>query len=434
LNLVDAAYHPVDLLVNGSHLLDGYLTMSPLSEKVKARITEAGPLTFREFMESALYDPDYGYYNSERQKIGPAGDYYTSSNVHAAFGWSLATLIASLLSKLPREASGLAPHNQSLHGHYQILEVGAGTGQLACDILDALAAEHPELHSRIEYVIAERSPAMVRCQHDKLGPLADKVEWAGLTGAGYPNLESISGIVISNELIDAFPVHVIRVSPERLEELYVTCRAVDASIHSQSRMSSEPEPGFAPATTPDLPASSGGLDIAWGPLSSERIRQYVDRLGVPLAPGQVIEVNLSAIDWLNAVGRILANGYIVTIDYGDIAQHLYGGDRRRGTLRAFHEHALASSVLDLVGEQDLTSSVNFTALMEYGRDAGLETVSLERQSAFLIRMGLIDRIARMAAETGARAALKDRLAIKNLFVPGGASDNFRVLVQRKIAP
>ena len=121
----------------------------------------------------------------------------------------------------------------------------------------------------------------------------------------------------------------------------------------------------------------------------------------------------------------------MTIDYGDTSAHLYGRDRAGGTLRSFYKHRLVESPLERVGEQDITASVNFTALIEYGRDFGFETVSYERQTAFLIRMGLIERIAAMQAADGSVDDLKERLAVKNLFVPGGVSDNFRVLIQKK---
>ena len=122
---------------------------------------------------------------------------------------------------------------------------------------------------------------------------------------------------------------------------------------------------------------------------------------------------------------------MLTIDYGDVSPLLYAQDRREGTLRSFRNHRLVDSPLEWVGEQDLTTSVNFTALMEYGRDFGLETVSYERQVAFLIRMGLIDMIAKSENTNPSRDELRQRLALKNLFVPGGVSDNFRVLIQRK---
>jgi SAM-dependent MidA family methyltransferase len=123
----------------------------------------------------------------------------------------------------------------------------------------------------------------------------------------------------------------------------------------------------------------------------------------------------------------------VTIDYGDLAPLLYAADRAQGTLRSFYRHRLVHSPLERVGEQDITSSVNFTALIESGRDCGLETLSYERQTAFLLRHGLIERITAMHKPDETLENVKARLAIKNLFVPGGASDNFRVLVQKKMA-
>jgi SAM-dependent MidA family methyltransferase len=402
--------------------------MSLLSDKLKDRIRRVGQLSFRDFMESALYDPELGYYNTPRLKIGPAGDYYTSSNVHAAFGASLACQFAGLLDQFESAGGpGVADSDRSAPGVLTIVEVGPGTGQLAHDILTALDVEHPELYSRIKYVMVERSAAMERRQREKLSAYSGKIEWAGTKEYGNPGLRDITGIVFSNELVDAFPVHVVRKTPEGMEELYVT-------LYDRSRRDSEnPSPSQqtwpgSDSVSSSFSSSSGEFWFSWGTLSCQRIQEYIDRMGVPLSQGQVIEVNLDAIDWLLAVSGVLNRGWLITIDYGDVAGHLYGPDRPRGTLRAFNEHTLAASVLDRVGEQDITSSVDFTALMEYGRDAGLETVSYERQSAFLLRMGLIDRIARVEAHL---SDLKDRLAIKNLFVPGGASDNFRVLIQSK---
>jgi SAM-dependent MidA family methyltransferase len=401
--------------------------VNPLTEKLKARIRTRGAITFRDFMESALYDPDAGYYNTERPKIGPSGDYYTSSNVHAAFGACLARLFSQLLE--PPEDDHLsrsATTSSGVGDGSTILEGGAGTGQLAYDILGALQLEHPGLYSRVHYVIAERSPAMEARQREKLAQYRDKVEWLKISHEGYPNVDHIDGIIFSNELIDALPVNVVRVGTEVLEELHVVCREEQGSENpAPSMRSSKDDTASHKEARPEF-------SFAWGTLSSERIKAYVERNDVPLSPGQVLEIGLDAVDWLKAAARVLNSGYLVTIDYGDIAPHLYGKDRRGGTLRAFHKHALAASVLERVGEQDITSSVNFTALMEYGRDAGLETMSFERQSAFLVRMGLIDRVAVMESETGDPTAdLKSRLAIKNLFVPGGASENFRVLIQSK---
>src|SRR5262249_30914202 len=301
---------------------------------------------------------------------------------------------------------------------------------LARDILAALRVEHPRVYTRVKYVIAERSPAMERLQRERLVDCLDKVRWSGVTVDGYPGIQDVKGIVLSNELIDALPAHVVRSAGGGLKELYVTCEDRADSIWGGNHQAQNRPP---PIAAHEVPASSmpGEFGYSWGPLSSARLDEYLRRMGAQLSAGQIVEINLDAIDWLQAVARPLSAGFLVTIDYGDIAQHLYGQDRRGGTLRAFHKHALAATVLERVGQQDITSSVNFTALMEYGRDAGLETLSFERQSAFLIRLGLIDRIAALETPADIVAGLKDRLAIKNLFVPGGSSDNFRVLIQRK---
>jgi SAM-dependent MidA family methyltransferase len=366
-----------------------------LEQRLIAAIEQSGHVTFRDFMQSALYDNDLGYYNTERLKIGAAGDYYTSSNIHPAFGAMLARAFAHLWSERAvgdRTSQPLA-----------IVEAGAGTGQLAVDLLTAARDEYSVLFRGLSYVIVEASPAMRKRQQEMLAPFGDRVEWKSLDAL---RREPISGVIFSNELIDALPVHLVGLRGGKLEEAYVTIERKQ-----------EPR-----------------LTLEWAGPSTQRLADYIERLRVKLAEGQIIEVSLDAVDWLGQISDAIAEGHLVTIDYGDIAAHLYGQDRIKGTLRAFHRHRLIDSPLERIGEQDITASVNFTALIEYGADSGLRLVSFERQSAFLIRMGLIDRIALMeSGSAGDISGMKARLALKNLFVPGGVSDNFRVLIQEKIA-
>lgn len=344
------------------------------------RIELEGPITFRDFMHAALYDSRHGYYNTQRLKIGPTGDFYTSSNVHSAFG--------AVLARAFLELSNLELHTDK---PLMLVEMGAGTGQLASDILDSL--------ERARYVIIETSPAMRERQREKLAHVSDRVEWR--ENCAHMKEGPVNAIVFSNEMVDAFPVHRVRLAGGRLEEMYVA-------------------------------ATQDRLAPVWDAPSTARLQEYLDRCGVELAEGQAAEINLDAIGWLETVSRILGRGYLVTIDYGDVAAHLYARDRREGTLRAFSRHALSDAIFERVGEQDLTASVNFTALVEYGKDFGFEQVSYERQTSFLLRSGLIEIVAGMEAASGGTIDdLKERLAIKNLFVPGGVSDNFRVLIQRK---
>jgi SAM-dependent MidA family methyltransferase len=353
-----------------------------LERKIIARLRRDGPMTFRQFMQSALYDETFGYYNTERAKIGPQGDYYTSSNVHRALGRVLARAMVDLWGE-----SSLT-----------VVEMGAGTGRLALDVLDAMREYHPSVFERLTYVIVERSPAMRRAQEESLKDFSGRVRWDSLEEVAR---RPAAGIFFSNELVDAMPVHRVRLAADDcLEEQYVI-------------------------------ADGSRLALRWDAPSTSRLDEYLDRCGANLKEGWTAEINLDALVWLGQVSRAMERGCLITIDYGDLSAQLYGPDRRAGTLRSFYRHRLVDSPLERIGEQDVTASVNFTALIEYGRDAGFERVSYERQSAFLLRYGLIDIIAGMEASSGAIDDIKDRLAIKNLFLPGGVSDNFRVLIQRK---
>lgn len=356
-----------------------------LERRLIERLEREGPITFRDFMQAALYDPELGYYNTERLKIGPEGDYYTSSNVHPAFGAVLARAFVELWVENP----------------LTLIELGAGTGQLAFDVLSAIRDEHPAVFEGLAYLIVETSPAMRKRQQERLSTFEDHIRWREM---GEMERSPVAGIVFSNEFFDAMPVHRARFNHGAIEEQYVALSSRDT------------EPRLA---------------LVWSMPSTERLADYVARMRASLQEGRVVEINLDALGWLARIARALADGFLVTIDYGDAGDDLWSPDRRGGTLRSFHKHRLIESPLERIGGQDITASVNFTALIEYGRDFGFEPVSFERQTAFLTRMGLIERIAAMTRTTESLDDLKKRLAVKNLFVPGGVSDSFRVLIQKR---
>lgn len=343
-------------------------------------------MTFRDFMQAALYDAEHGYYSTGRVKIGAGGDYYTSSNVHPAFG---ATLSRAFVQLWNNSAEPLT-----------LVELGAGTGQLALDVLSSIRENNAASFEQLNYILIETSSTMRELQQNRLADFDGYVNWRELEDI---ECSPVSAIAFSNELIDALPVHRLRRKSDGIQELYV-----------------------------DKARRKSGLAFLWAEPSAGALVEYVKRCSVSLKEDQVIEVNLDAIEWLRKVARALRRGFLITIDYGDLARELWTAQRRSGTLRSFYKHRLIDSPLERVGEQDITASVNFTALIEYGRDFGFEFRSYERQTAFLIRMGLIERL---AAEYGAidpLEDLKERLAVKNLFVPGGISDSFRVLIQRRI--
>jgi SAM-dependent MidA family methyltransferase len=351
------------------------------------QIKRDGPLTFRDFMQAALYHPKLGYYNTVRQKIGAEGDYYTSSNVHPAFGAVLAKTFCELWS---RESNKLF-----------LVEFGPGNGQLAHDILSALREEHHTIFDNLTYVLVETSPVLRTLQQQTLIDFERQVKWRSLDEL---SRQPMNGIAFSNEFVDALPVHCVRLSNASIQELYVTTAE-----------------------------GQGGLHLAplWSNPSTSRLTEYLERMEIALQEGGIIEISLDAVDWLERISLTLAGGWLVTIDYGDTAQDLYTPDRKSGTLRCFHRHVLTDGPFERVGDQDITSSVNFTALIEYGRDYGFELISFERQTAFLIRLGLIERIAAEYGSGKSEDDLMKRLAVKNLFVPGGISDSFRVLIQQR---
>lgn len=357
------------------------MVRNELARKLIERLNNNGPISYRDYMEAALYDEEHGYYRTTRQKIGPAGDYYTSSNVHRVFGATLAGALTGLFAGL--DAAGSA--------RMTLVELGAGTGRLAVDILETLREEEPSLFERLDYVIVESSPAMVELERETLEGFPNKVRWASIS-----DLRELTGVILSNEFFDALPVHVVRVSRGDLQEQYVAAH----------------------------PDSESGLRVFWRETSTPGIAEYLSRMTVSLVEGQVVEVGLDAVSWMERLSSVLADGFLVIIDYGDLVELLWGPDRRGGTLRSFRGHQLVSPVLEKPGELDMTASVNFSALIEYGRAAGFETVSYERQNAFLTRHGLVERVGRISE-------MRSRLAAKRFLVPG-EGDNFRVLLQRRM--
>lgn len=358
--------------------------MSRLAERIAARILQEGPISFRDFMEMALYDPELGYY-SRLTEIGPQGDYYTSASIHPLFGELLADKLVSLLTTIGAGAQLV------------LTEVGAGTGQLAEDILRYVRKRYPDLWSSLTYVIAERSPAFRRVQQERLEGLGC-VQWKALAEF---EPGSVNGVIFSNELIDALPVHRVVWWGGTFKEMLVDWR------HRR---------------------------FVWviGELSTDELRQVVSGWQGLFEEGQVAEVNLSAVHYLRQAASVLREGYVVTIDYGDVRPHLYGTARRQGTLRCFYRHSLTDDPFVRIGQQDITASVDFTLLMEAGEWVGLQTVEFKHQRQFLLEQGLIDRLRQMdTAGSHSLAHLKSKLAAKHLLMPGAMGDHFKLLIQRK---
>lgn len=350
-----------------------------LAGLLRRRIDAEGAITFHDFMETVLYHPALGYYAS-RTPMGREGDYLTSPEVSSIFGAMVGRQVEQLWQAMGRP------------GRFEVVEQGAGTGRMARDIVRWAANQ--ELASALRYRIVEISAELRRHQEETLSA-ASGVEWLDALP------DEIDGVVLTNELLDSFPVHRIVHQDGQLLELFVT--------YENER-----------------------FDWLPGPASTPRIAAYFDALG--LLPGQdcVAEVNLHAVDWMKDVSSRLRRGFVLTFDYGYPAQELYAPWRKDGTLLCFYRHNASNDPFARVGKQDMTSHVDFTTLMRAGEEHGLETAGLTTQSRFLTNLGAGDAIGSVARESP--DALEEyyarRRAVQELIDPAGLG-RIRVLLQRK---
>ncbi len=351
-----------------------------LRVKITDQIGEKGKITFADFMDLALYDSKYGYYTTKRDILGKRGDYYTSSDVHPVFGELIARQLEQMWVILGKD-------------NFTVVEIGAGKGWLCKDILSFIKNMFPEFFEKIEYKIVEINKNIVGKQSVILKGLEDKISWESLLPEGF-TFEPIDGCFLSNEFVDSLPVHQVIIQNDCLKEIFVTTK-------------------------------DGEFFEVIDELSDPVLQDYFKDININLREGQKAEVNLRALDWIRNVSDYLKGGFVITIDYGYLAGDLYSEDRSRGTLMCYYKHTTSENPLVRVGNQDITSHVNFSSLMQTGIESGLETTGFTRQSHFLIALGILDRMKESHEDVGAI------LTMKNLIMPGGIGDIFKVLIQQK---
>ncbi len=362
--------------------------MNPLEQKIIERINREGPITFKSFMDMALYDPEFGYYVSQGQRIGREGDFYTSSHLHEIFG--------AMVGKQIMEMWELMGSPEG----FTIVEMGAGEGYVCRDMLEYLKRAGSEeqgakksFYRTLQYVIVERNELQRQRQQEMLHEDTEKITWiSDIREAG-----TFRGCIFSNELLDAFPVHLVRME-DQLREIYVS--------HNGT--------GFIDQT---------------GELSSDAIARYFRDAGIELERGYTTEVNLRIRDWLQDIGAVLEAGFVFTIDYGHPAEEYYSEDRNRGTLLCYHNHEFSEDPYENIGGQDMTSHVNFSSVRRWGEETGLRALGYCSQGSFLLSMGIDQEIAKLA-ETSADY-LFELSRIKKLFLPQGMGDSHKVLIQYK---
>jgi len=315
-----------------------------------------GVISFARFMEQALYCPELGYYERQSNTPGRAGDFYTSVSVGSLFGELLAFRFARWLDQ--RARPGL-----------QILESGAHNGQLAADILNWLEARRPDVFARMEYCILEPSQVRRKWQQKSLGELARKVcwfeSWERLPPSG------VDGIIFSNELLDAMPVHRLGWDAEA-GEWFEWGVGVENGQFVWKRMSPKSE-----TRTPH-----SALSVCCAAFTGPQW----EKLMAVLPDGFTTEISPAAVAWWRQAASSLKQGRLLTFDYGLDAEQFLAPERAGGTLRAYRRQRLSDDLLANAGDQDLTAHVNFTALQQAGESAGLKTEGLYSQAEFLTRV------------------------------------------------
>jgi SAM-dependent MidA family methyltransferase len=384
---------------------------APLDARLLAKVRREGPLTFRDWMAAALYDERGGYYSRpDLERWGRAGDYRTSPERSPLFAATFARYFKNLYDELG------SPNSLTL------IEAGGGAGRFARVVLDTLQRDAPAVFDSLRYVFDEAAADSRARASALLAPHSGRVEFRSirnLTGdaqsttadaqrtiADTQNSMPTHGafVLFSNELLDALPVHRVVMRGGRLRELYVT------------------------------EGEGGGFEFDEGEPSTPRLAEHFARFGMTLDEGQLAEVNLEAEEWFARAASLEGSGFVVTVDYGDDARSLVNAPHRReGTLRAFSGHRIVEDLLASPGARDLTTTVNWTQAVAAGEAAGLETITLERLDAFLLKAGLIEQLERESAhasDEAERAAL--RLGAREMILPTGMAASFQVLVQKKV--
>lgn len=343
-------------------------------------------MPFNQWMKVALYD-ELGYYNRpDLRRWGREGDYRTSPESSELFAATFALYFAQLFDELGQPEQ------------WTIVECGAGDGSFAEGVLTKLHTTFPNVFQATQYCIVEISADAAARIKQRLASFAAKLEFAPLE-----SLQTLNpGIVFSNELLDAFPVHRLKKINGELLELYVTLTSDDR------------------------------FDWSPGPLSTERLSDYCLRNKVEISEGQIIEVSLEIEEWFRTVASKLAQGYLITVDYGEEAATLHeSGQRQNGTLRAYSRHRFVE-VLERPGEHDITSTVNWTQVRTVGASLGLDTIRLERLDKFLLDTGLLEELERrLDSAVGDPRKLELSTRAREMILPGGMASSFQVLVQRR---
>jgi SAM-dependent MidA family methyltransferase len=377
--------------------------VSAQREKIEQEIRKRGPIPFSRYMELCLYDPDFGYYARNAEQFGKAGDFYTSSDVHAVFGRLMTRQFDEMWLALGSPESIGA------------VELGPGRGLFAQDVLHWSEKKFPDFFGALRYVLVESSPAL---RHRIEETLAFQIENAkaicisqifdtakiarGTTSVvpitarnGWALAPEAPTIIFANEFFDALPVGIL-----------------------------------SPRGSLRIDTLDGHFIETWSPPSSEEL-DYLDRYSIHPEAHERVEVALAAQQFMDRLAASVKYGFLVVVDYGYTREEQLAG-RHRGTLKAIRQHSVSANPYESPGEQDITADVNFSALAAAAEKNGMHAHKLVTQSQFLMGIGEANQFA--DAFEGCRLPqerAKVALQLKHLVTPAGMGESFQVLICSK---
>ncbi len=342
-------------------------------------------------MELCLYHPELGYYSRHAGQFGKAGDFYTSSDVHAVFGRLLARQFDEMWRVLGAPATIV------------LRELGPGRGLFAQDVLDWSEKKFQEFFGALRYELVEQSPALrerieaTLAQHLEKGKaiLASAAEAATFAAPhGATEVAAFPTIIFANEFFDAIPVEVV---------------STKGSLWIDTR--------------------EGRFVETWVPSSPEEL-EFLDRYSVHPEEGERVELPLQAQEIMSSAAH-LDRGFVIVVDYGYTRAEQLAG-RHRGTLKAIRQHSVSANPYEAPGEQDITADVNFTALAVVAERQGMQVQKLVTQSQFLMGIGEANQFADAFEECHLpQERAKVALQLKHLVTPAGMGESFQVLVASK---
>jgi SAM-dependent MidA family methyltransferase len=392
-----------------------------LRQKIEEEIRQRGPMPFSRYMELCLYDVELGYYSRNAEQFGKAGDFYTSSDVHAVFGRLLARQFDEMWRTLGSPAQ------------IDIVELGPGRGLFAQDVLGWSEKKFPEFFGALRYVLMERSSALRQGIANRLGHYLQ----SGKATVQCKYFADIDTSGAEAQVEDAAPIAAVKRCATQNR------RSAQQQSFSAKRPAAGPVIVFANEFFDALPveilSATGSLRIdskdghlleGWARSSEEEL-EFLDRYSVHPEANERLEVSLAAQHSMENIATNIGRGFLLAIDYGYTREEQLAG-RHRGTLKAIRQHSVSANPYEASGEQDITADVNFSALAAAAEKHGLQTHKLVTQSQFLMGIGEANQFAdafedcRLPQERAKRA-----LQLKHLVTPAGMGESFQVLVASK---